>query len=345
MIGNLAVSLAVAGRSWDAVAIKQLLDELMQMDPRDTAKRKGFMIMWSGPKWIQGLQEAIHMSQFIKASELIGEFLTSAVAERCAFHNLCSALKDPSMKVHGIARYSVIHLARACAVARSLIRGDGRNELESLSSETWLTHLRGMHEKSTVQIFDMLGVNTYEDALAMRDTVHEVARRTWSSAVARQFGSLSLLDLPCQACEFNGILGAVFGVHGGGHDGAIRWLLAHLSGDMRVLKTMGKLLKFDRARQEGRGDGLDRQAASVVTTAWLAGKPNQPLESLQRVLTDSGWDKFKLPRIICPRCSSFMSGPLMGRKRKECATCYAVRIRGKDAARQAKKRHVSVPLR
>ena len=228
---------------------------------------------------------------------------------------------------------------RSCAVARAFIFGGGVADIASPDADAWHTHLRVMHDQSTRRIFDLLCVNSHADALVLRDTVWEVARRTWSPNIASKYGSVSLLDLTCQACEFNGILGAVKSIHGGGDDQAIRWLMAHLPGDVGALKYMRQQLKIDRAKRvRKKGDGLDNQAASIVAATWLSRKPDKPAVSLQGVFTSGGWDIFGLPRVYCPECSQIMLCPTKGRKRRECDACYRKRIREADAARQAKRR-------
>ena len=94
-----------------------------------------------------------------------------------------------------------------------------------------------------MKIFNLLGVTTFDDALEMLSTVRELAQRTWSFSIAARFGSVSLIDLPCQACEFGGILGAVKLICGGGDDEAVLWLLKELPGSLEELKSMSRLLK------------------------------------------------------------------------------------------------------
>ena len=103
VVGSIAVSSAVAGRTWDTSAIKRLHEDLVNMDPRGTPKRKGFMSAWSGPKWIGKLIEVRNMIRFNNAPQLVGEFMTSAVAEASTFHDICSTLKKGDAKLYGIA--------------------------------------------------------------------------------------------------------------------------------------------------------------------------------------------------------------------------------------------------
>ena len=106
-----------------------------------------------------------------------------------------------------------------------------------------------MHQNNTKRIFDLLAVTSYSDALALQHTVMELARRVWSVRIARHFTSVSLVDLPCQACEFAGILGAVKAIHGGGDDSAIRWLLQRLPGDLHQLKAMVEIVENEHSQE------------------------------------------------------------------------------------------------
>ena len=339
-VGDVAVSLAVAGKMWDQQAITRLHSELRKMDPRDTTKRKGFMALWSGPKWISGLRRAKNMQQFLKASQVVGEFLTSKVLEPSSFHELCKALNSPHAKLHNVATYSIPHVVRACCVARAFIHGDGAAKPIQLDATAWEKHLRDMHDQNTSKMFRWLGVASYGDALTLQSTLVEMARHIWSARVARHYASMSVVDLPCQACEFSGVLGAVKGIHGGGDLKAMNWLLTHLPGDLGELKTMGETLRRQVAFTDRKGDGLDRQSAGVVTRAWLKQKPCLPVVSMRSALTNGSWDMFGLPVVVCPKCSQPLLGRWRGRKATECDACYRKRIRQADAERKRKQRRL-----
>ena len=337
-VGDVAVSLAVAGKMWDKQAITRLHSELRKMDPRDTMKRKGFMTLWSGPKWVSGLAKAKNMKQFLQASHLVGEFLTSKVLEPSSFHELCVALNSPHAKLHNVATYSIPHVVRACCVARAFIHGDGAEKPIQLDATAWEKHLRDMHDQTTSKMFGLLGVASHRDAQILQSTLVELARHIWSASVARHFASMSIVDLPCQACEFSGVLGAVKSIHGGGDVQTMNWLLSHLPGDLGELKTMGETLRRKVAFTEGKGDGLDRQSAGVVTRVWLKQKPCLSIVSMKSVLTNGSWDMFGLLVVVCPKCSQPMPGRWRGRKPTECDACYRKRIRQADAERKAKQR-------
>ena len=225
VIGSLAVSLAMAGHVWDEASLAQLHDALVDMEPRDTKKLKGFMVMHGGPTWISTpLKVPENLARFRRASQLLGDFFTSKVAEASAFHDLCSALKSPAVKMHNVGLYSVPHLVRACSVARTCLRGNGAAHIAEPDCKAWEQHLRDMHSISTKRIFDMLAIHSYEDAVALQSTVRTMAMHVWSTSIASRYSAVSLLDLPCQACEFNGVLSAIKSLHCCGDVAAIRFL-------------------------------------------------------------------------------------------------------------------------
>ena len=120
----------------------------------------------------------------------------------------------------------------------------------------------------------------------------------------------------------------------------MNWLLSHVPGDLGELKTMGETLRRKVAFTEGKGDGLDRQSAGVVTRVWLKQNPCLPVVSMKSVLTNGSWDTFGLPVVVCPKCSQPMPGRWRGRKPTECDACYRKRIRQADAERKAKQRRI-----
>ena len=201
--------------------------------------------------------------------------------------------------------------------------------------------MRDMHDQSTQQTFDLLAVFDHTDAQLLQCTIVEVTRTVWSPAIARYFSSMSILDLPCQACEFRGIIGAVQAIHGGGDARAIEWLLSRLPGELSELKALGIRLRQIIARVDGKGDGLDRQAAGTVTRMWLQQEPDPPKVSMRSVLTNGSWDMFGVPVVVCPKCSQRMLGHRKGRKPTECTVCYRTRIREADKERKRKERRLN----
>ena len=225
-------------------------------------------------------------------------------------------------------------------VTRVIIRGVGDDGLWSLNSNAWSLHLRNMHKDRTSHIFDMLGVDDLDDTLAMQVTVRELAKRVWSSRVAAQYSSLSLVDLPCQACEYGGVLTAVQAIRIGGEHVAIEWLLKHLPGGIDVLKGMGCSIKVATSHLEGKGDGLDRQAAGCVTRAWLKQNHASPRLSMWSACIRSREDIFQLHTVYCPECSGFMQDTRRGPKRHMCEDCVQAKRRHFDKERQAKRRRL-----
>ena len=196
-----------------------------------------------------------------------------------------------------------------------------------------------MHSKSTSRIFDVLAIHRYEDALALQITVTQMAHHVWPSRTSARYSAVSLWDLPCQACEFNGVLAAVKSIHGGGDEKAIRFLLERLPGDVRQLSAMGQSLKTLLAKIPGTCDGYSRQAASLATMAWLNMNPKWQRESMHRLCTRGGGDIFGLPTVVCPVCSSSMSFH-RERFRSDCDACYGARRRRLDAERSRKRRRL-----
>ena len=341
-VGDIGTALAVAGKCWDKASMRQLLQSLGRLLPADRMKRKGRMAAYSGPTWIRKVTAtAGTLKRFDAAAEALGSFLTASSVSPSAFHELCATLKGPA-KLVNVSQYSVPHLVRACCVGRAFIRGDGVDSAVQPDADAWASDLRVMHRDRTKGIFDLLNVRDYHDACAMRGTIYFLAKHVWSSSVARHYSSISLVDLPCCACEFGGVLGAVDSIHGGGDAGAVRWLLRHLPGGLAKLKTMGLLLKQDVARVEGRGDGNDRQAAGTITRGWLKGAPAAPASTMETIFNRGGGDTvFGIPAVLCPECDGHMEVRVLGRKRASCDECYHARVRATDAARQARRRRLA----
>ena len=341
VVAEVAMSLAVAGKTWDKVSLCVLCRKLDKLRPCDKQKRKGRMCKFSGPKWIRGsFSKASALGSFQKASDVVGAFLTSTVVERGALHTLCTTLKGPSAKMAGLGDYSVPHLARACCVARAFIHGHRSEVAMQPDEQAWLHDLRDMHRERTKANFDLLHVLTCTDALAMLATMREFPRRVWSSSVARQYASISLIDLPCAACEFGGVLGSIMSIHGGGEAQAIRYLLRHLPGRLEDLKEMGQRLTKETNLLCGTGDGLDRQCSGSVTRRWLRQKLAAPALKMDHVFSLGGGDDFfVLFPILCSSCGELLMPPrFQGRKRTVCDECYRAHVRLVDKERQAQRR-------
>ena len=166
-----------------------------------------------------------------------------------------------------------------------------------------------------------------------------MAQHVWSRRISARY-TVSLLDLPCQACEVNRVLGAVKAIHGGGDEEAIRFILKRLPSGLRQLRPMGWRLKQRIPRlTPGKGDGYDRQAARAVTKAWLQMKPQWQGESLHALCTRGGGDIFRLPSVVCPLCSSTMAFD-RNKPRSDCDACYRARRRKSDLERTRKKRRL-----
>ena len=297
------------------------------------------MAQYSGPQWIRKIAATRdRMTAFHVASNCLGDFLTAAVAEDTDFHQVCKALKVPPGKLFQLGDYSVPHLVRACSVGRAHLHGDGVRGRIRMDADAWM-HLRNMHDSRTKGSFDTLAVHSFQDALALENTVREMAPRVWSASIARHYASVSIVDLPCQACEFGGVLGAVKRISGGGEGKATDWLLRHLPADLQVLKGMGLELKRLTGMAPTRGDGLDTQAAGAVAAQWLKRVPEKAegCMTLQEALTRGSGGFVALPKLCCPGCDSVLLTRLMGRKRKLCDPCYKAFRKHKDWERYNKK--------
>ena len=342
-MGDIAETLAAAGKTWDKSSLALLVKELDDMEPRDTMKRQGRMVQFTGPKWVRALwADARQRNCFDNVSQVLGDMLTSTVVEANLFHKICSKMKQPSHKLRHLSGYSCPQLVRACEVGRAHIQGLGGADSLHIDRDAW-PHLRKMTEDRTMKIFDMLSVFTFEQALGMQATVRDVASRVWSSRIAAHYSSMSLVDIPCQACEFGGTLGVVKRIHGCGDVEAIEWLLQHLPSNLTKLKAMGWTRKVATEQCPDKGDGLDRQCAGTVTRRWLKGGPTAPTFSLWTANTRGRGDIFGLPAVMCPRCEKPMPICGRGRKRTQCETCYLAKRRFADAERQAKKRRLAKP--
>ncbi len=146
-----------------------------------------------------------------------------------------------------------------------------------MSEEAWDRHLRGIHTDRTAATFDLLGVHTRPEATWMLATLSQVARSFYSTRTAASYRRASLVDLPRQACELGGILGAVkkhLNFRGRGvKRKAADWILSRLPLSHKAMLAMAMLLKQNRARVEGRGNGLDLTRAAIVAGTWLASSP------------------------------------------------------------------------
>ena len=343
VVGDLAETLAVAGKTWDKPSLALLIKKLDRMEPRHTMKRMGRMARFSGPRWLRGLwADARQRNCFDKVSRVLGDVITSTVVEAGAFHQMCNQMKQPDHKLRHLSEYSCPQLVRACFVGRAHIQGLGGEGAVHIDRDVW-PHLRQMTEDRTKKMFDMLSVVTFEEAQCVLGTVRDLASRVWSSRIAAHYSSMSLLDLPCQACEFGGTLCAVKRTHGCGDVEAIEWVLQHLPSDLTKLKAVGRAQKVATEAVLDKGDGLDRQCACSVTSRWLKRGPKAQTASLWTANTCGRGDIFGLPLVTCPRCEQPMPIHGQGRKRTQCTACKLAVRRFMDAERQAKKRRLAKP--
>lgn len=339
LVKEVAVALADAGTTWKQASLSTLLRRLSKLSPRDSGKRRGRMSQFTGPSWIQKVAKSkAHLKSFSRASRTLGQmFCASAEAEEISFHTMCQSL-HLHCKLPLVGRYSVPHLVRACYVARQGIDGTW---LE-ITEDAWVKDLRGMHTDRTAGIFDLLGVHAYADATGMLATLTHVARSFYSFRTAAAYGRASLVDLPCQACELGGVLGAVkkhLSIRGRGVDRkAADWILSRLPSSPKAMLSMAMLLKQNRARVEGRGNGLDLQCSGIVAGSWLASSPQElGGRSMLAVFTRGSGGPFDLLPLGCEGC--FAVFPLSPSTRLWlCESCRGDRRREWDRKRQAARR-------
>jgi len=147
---------------------------------------------------------------------------------------------------------------------------------------------------------------------------------------------VSLIDLPCQACEFAGVLAASKrymkqqdGIRVVGDQAVIQWLTQQLPVSVEGLKKMGTALRIRTQKHSSRGDGTDSQAASAVTLAWLSQPERReragrdPPSSLWK---DGKKNVFGLPSLQCHDCGAFLkdkatSGQVLGPRVQRCSAC------------------------
>ena len=345
-VKTMAIALAGAGGKWKRRNLQALLTSLLKLSPRDSGKRRGRMSNYTGPPWLRRLlQSPKDLTAFYRGSEMVGKmFGASADAEAAStFDDVCEALLSGRCKLPYVGRYSVPHLARACYVARQGISGTWLK----LTEVSWRM-LRGMHADRTAAMFDVLQVHTYAEATWMLATVTQVARDLYSSRTAARFGRSSAVDLPCQACELAGVLGAVkkfLGIRGnGGNDQAAEWILSRLPSSPIAMFQMATSLKMNRAKVQGRGNGLDLQCASEVASTWLASSPSAlPGNSMLSVFTRGSGGPFNVPVVGCTVCSQmFALAPNARLSSRVCELCRGDHRRKWDRERQADLRRSKV---
>ena len=248
--------------AWPVALVKALLQDLRQLPGKFVSKRKGFMSIWSGPRWLHlAFRSSLTRSQVSKASSVLGQYIEG----RVGFLEACRKLKG-HCRIPGLGTYSVPHVVRACTPFRmQLGHGDG------LCSGSW-QHLRGMHADSTRHTFDLLGVVTYKDALSMRLSVLEMMCGHFASRHSSScYRQMSVVDLPCQVCEFKSLLKVVCSVRQLRFSAAATWLLKRLSVVTEHCVCQAKSLKLKTLKNVESRSGLDEGSSACVVRVWLHG--------------------------------------------------------------------------
>ena len=126
VVGDLAVTLAVAGKTWDDSSLALLVKKLNGLEPRHTMKRVGRMVLYTGPRWVRSLQSDLRQLRcFGNVSKLLGDVITSTVVEAGAFHQICKEMRRSGHKLRHLSTYSCPQLVRTCFVGRAHIHGLG----------------------------------------------------------------------------------------------------------------------------------------------------------------------------------------------------------------------------
>ena len=139
-------------------------------------------------------------------------------------------------------------------------------------------------------------------------------------------------------------LGAVkkhLGICGNGGSGrAAEWILCRLPSKPNDMLAMATSLKMNRAKVEGRGNGLDLQCASVVAATWLASSPAALQgKSMMSVFTRGSGGPFNVPVVGCTICSQmFALAPNARLSSRVCESCRGAHRRKWDRNRQADRR-------
>ena len=166
----------------------------------------------------------------------------------------------------------------------------------------------------------------------------------------------SLCDLPCQACELGGVLGAVkkfrtdrghtrtnTHVRGEAVDVAeindVKWLLARLPSDEATASAMKRALAGSVSMVDGKGDGLDRQCSGSITAAWLKSQPEEVPNSFAEVLARKIRLPYQLLALRCRECDGTLTSLVLRSDGMEvCDGCRSDLTRAHDRARQNAKR-------
>ena len=145
----------------------------------------------------------------------------------------------------------------------------------------------------------------------------ESLRRESGAAGLRQYSSLSIVDLPCQACRYSGVFASARTICGCGEHDTIEWLLKRLPGAMDALTDMGWPMKHATFHLEGKGDGLDRQAAGFVIRVWLKQNHAPSRSSMCSARSRGRKDMFPIAHCVLPRVFSTHAGLSVWQKEKQ----------------------------
>ena len=377
-VGKLAASLQRAGRTWDKVAVRELLTALSKLDREDAGRIRGRLVQNSGPHWCR---KVVRMRQFWRlerAGEALGRILRGpAVAgDSSLLAGAFEALNSAECRLPGFGKYNRASAIRMACSSRLLF-----DEVRvAVDEATWSRHIRAAHKDNVAAFLDAVGVVTLGDARAMSRTVANVLRASSSSRTAAKFGKTTLTDLALQACEATCMLDKVARHiaprsrsrrlaeqprgqthrHSRSRDSAPRsrvlavvprkqmhkaaaeWVLRRLPADAASLARLSKRLRLQQHRRHlASAARRDTQSAAETVGTWLAAEPKEARESLWCLMQPQSKRKkapWCLPCLECPECGRPSENVSHRQKKVLCQECAVDRRRAWDRDRQRQRR-------
>jgi len=150
-VGKLAASLQRAGRTWDKVAVRELLTALSKLDREDAGRTRGRLVQNSGPHWCR---KVVRMRQFWRlerAGEALGRILRGpAVAgDSALLAGAFEALNSAECRLPGFGKYNRASAIRVACSSRLLF-----DEVRvAVDEATWSRHIRAAHKDNVAAFF------------------------------------------------------------------------------------------------------------------------------------------------------------------------------------------------
>ena len=338
LVAAMACRQARSRQGWTIPLLRSLLAALEKMDNADAMKLKGRMPRFTGPMWMRTLlADTRHVKVLRLVGRVIGKILLApAGAGPTTFGDLCLHLQGAGKLPH-ICKYGIAGILRCLS---AVLVDTGRPALILLEAH-WAKHVRDMTPDTTSVAFRMAGVVALADAERMVAVLKASIHKYWGFRKAAQWSQVNVLDLSCQSCEFMQVLRVVQAsfecIHD--HGAAAKWLLEHLPKDVPGLRAMSKSLSIRREKVQGRGNGRDLQAGSVVAADWLRTRFGQDASVGRGVKARSPevvvrlLERF-LPPSSCQKCRATLQPPF-----RTCSTCARRKTQAKDRLRNRGRFH------